>query len=448
MMTVLEGAATHTMEHSELDGRYQICGFLGDGGFGVVYRAKQISTGQTVALKLLRNVAVENRSEATAGFLRELELCAGLYHPNIVRLIDSGSLPKDCWYGVFEFVPGETLAQLLHRQSCLIPSAAADIMGQVLDGLACAHKGGVVHRDLKPANIMVGQTGARLNAKILDFGIGTYSSTAHREQFLSCDRVSKIVGTPSYMSPEQVGQGSMTPASDLYSWGLVMLECLSGHPVVRGSSVAEVLYHHLGPAEVALPEYLADHPLGALLRSVLRKKAEMRLGDAVQALAQLETVDMADLDARWRDCVPREGMSDGDGEASVSELASHGLRTGPVGDPSCTANLRTATELQDPTPAPSEGLLVELEQHRERNVRQKARLEIMRELSRLVRGYDGRALDEPLAALTEKAAYLMVVSRASVWVLAGDELRCLKLYDSERNVHEDGARLTASQFPA
>src|SRR5215470_887084 len=133
-------------------GGYEILCELGEGSFGRVYKARQLSTSQEVAIKILR-LHPEDRGED-------------------VRVIDSGESPNGILYTVFEFVPGSTLKALLAAEGKLGMRESVHLMGQVLDALSCAHARGVVHRDLKPENIMVTQTGVRRNALVLDFGLG------------------------------------------------------------------------------------------------------------------------------------------------------------------------------------------------------------------------------------------------------------------------------------
>ena len=161
---------------ASFEGRYEILAKLGEGGFGAVHKARQLTTGQMVALKIMR--LPEQGGAARAGtrvarFLREAQLSAQLHHPNIVQVVDSGQTADGSLYTVFAFVPGDNLAEVIAREGALAPHEARHLMLQVLDALACAHAAGVIHRDLKPSNIMVVESGARRNALVLDFGIGT-----------------------------------------------------------------------------------------------------------------------------------------------------------------------------------------------------------------------------------------------------------------------------------
>ncbi|HEY0095687.1 MAG TPA: protein kinase, partial [Archangium sp.] len=258
--------------------RYEVLDALGEGGFSTVYKAKQLATGQHVAIKVLRlpeGDSTAARDKRVARFQREMQLCAQMHHPNIVRLIDSGQAGTDV-YSVFAFVPGRNLAQVLSEDGGLDPVEAGRLMAQVLDALACAHAQGVVHRDLKPANLMVVSTGARRNVLVLDFGIGTLDEAGGRGEQHRLTLTSESLGTPSYSAPEQLRGLPPTPRSDLYSWGLVFIECLTGQRVIEGATLAEVMFKQLSAEPIAIPPMLAGHPLGRLLQTATAKDPAQR----------------------------------------------------------------------------------------------------------------------------------------------------------------------------
>jgi serine/threonine protein kinase len=218
---------------SIFEDRYEILGEAGSGRFGRVYRARQLSTGQSVAIKLLcpREGADEASSREVERFRRETRICAALSHPNLVQLIDSGETKERQLYAVFAYIPGETLAQALARDGALGVRESVWLMAEVLDALACAHAKGVVHRDLKPSNLMLSGTGARRNALVLDFGVGGLAEDRRRTEWQTLTQAREFLGTPMYAAPEQLFGEAATPRSDLYAWGLVFLECLTGrHP--------------------------------------------------------------------------------------------------------------------------------------------------------------------------------------------------------------------------
>ncbi len=180
--------------------RYEIQGELGSGSFSRVYRARQLSTGQSVAIKLL---SPREGSESSTGneaerFRRETQICAALSHINIVRLMDSGETTEGQLYAVFEHVPGETLAKTLENEGSLSVPESVRLMTQVLEALAAAHAQGIVHRDLKPANLMLSAAGVRRSALVLDFGLGGLAEDRRRKEWQTLTQTREFLGTPLY----------------------------------------------------------------------------------------------------------------------------------------------------------------------------------------------------------------------------------------------------------
>ncbi len=275
---------------------YEPLELLGQGTYGAVFRATQTRTGQVVAIKVQRlsaDLSLEQRAARVARFERETRLCATLNHPNIVRIIDTGRA-DDGLYMVFELVPGETLTELLARRRALPPAEAVELLGQVLEALETAHGQGIVHRDLKPENIMVVTGGGLPYVKVLDFGIGAYVTDAGAG-LPTLTRSHEFVGTPSYSAPEQLRGEPATPRSDIYAWGLVLLECLTGRRLMDGATVAQVFYKQLSPEEVPLPASVVMHPLGALLRRALAKQSRERASSAGRLARELRELRVSDL---------------------------------------------------------------------------------------------------------------------------------------------------------
>jgi TOMM system kinase/cyclase fusion protein len=289
--------------------RYEILSLIGEGGFGQVYRARHRATNQEVAIKLLKAVHLED-PHYVARFQRELQLCAKLYHPHIVRLIDSGVMAENQLYSVFEYVPGKTLADVV-AQGPMDTEEAVHLMMQVLDALGAAHKLGIIHRDLKPQNIMVTTTGVRRNALVLDFGLGTLPQEARKADMAPLTRSREVLGTPAYCAPEQLRSEQVTERTDLYAWGLTFLECLTGQRVMTGATLQEVLYKQLKPDPIPLPEWLERHRLGSLLRKATQKDPESRNVTAQGLLLELE----ACVREGWSGAAPRlaPGMAAGQG---------------------------------------------------------------------------------------------------------------------------------------
>ncbi len=260
-----------------LEGRYEVLSEIGAGSFGRVYKGRQRSTGQDVAIKILRLWESDSPDQVrvqTERFRREMELCAALSHPNVVRLVDAGECDDGRFYVVFHYVPGRTLQETLADEGSLTPREALHLMTQVLDAITCAHEQGIVHRDLKPANIMLARTGMRRNAFVLDFGLGGFTHVDVDEGRLTGHR--EMIGTPAYAAPEQIRGEAPNPASDLYSWGLIFIECLTGRAAVEGSTIGHIVMKQLSSEPVAIPSWLPDRRLRRLLKAVTTKDVARR----------------------------------------------------------------------------------------------------------------------------------------------------------------------------
>jgi TOMM system kinase/cyclase fusion protein len=279
-----------------LSEKYEIIEGLGQGSFGVVFKAVQKSTGQAVAIKACSKSSFAlsgHEAHRIARFEREARLCAALNHPHIVRLVDKGQ-SADHLYLVFEFVPGETLTQLLARRGALPPLEAIAIGGQILEALDSAHGLGIVHRDLKPDNIMVTGSGPRMRAKVLDFGVGAFLAGG-LDGAPDLTQAHEILGTPSYAAPEQLRGEPATPRSDIYAWALVLLECLTGKRVMDGATMAQVFHRQLSPVAIAVPAPFAGHPLGDVLRRALAKSVRERAQHAGLLWEELRRVRVSEL---------------------------------------------------------------------------------------------------------------------------------------------------------
>jgi tetratricopeptide (TPR) repeat protein len=251
--------------------RYALGPEIGAGGMGAVYRAEDLKHGRPVAIKVLR--PDWTRSVAGTRFLREIEISARLAHPNIVPVFDSGRV-EDTLYYVMPLVEGESLRSLLDREGPLPPERAADLAREVADGLAYAHEHGVIHRDIKPSNIVL----SGKHALIVDFGIARALEVAAPK---TLTRSGDMIGTPVYMSPEQLLDGQVDGRSDIYALGCVLVEMLTGHPPLAGKTPSAIMASHVrgavDPAELAkdLPE-----PLGSVVRCALEREPDDRFASA------------------------------------------------------------------------------------------------------------------------------------------------------------------------
>ncbi|GAB4250055.1 MAG: Stk1 family PASTA domain-containing Ser/Thr kinase [Thermoleophilia bacterium] len=238
--------------------RYVLGPVLGRGGTCSVYRAWDTRLQRYVAIKRLEPPLTED-PHIRARFDREGRAIARLSHPNLVTLIDRGSLLSE-EYMVFEYVEGRSLKELIARTGPLEPRDAGQIAGQIAEGLSHAHLAGIVHRDVKPQNILLDAEG---RAKLTDFGIATGADLTQVTQ------PGAIVGSGRYMSPEQVQGRPVDPRSDLYSLGIVLYEMLAGEPPFTGTSIADIGRQHVRARPRPLHERRADLA-GGLERVVMR----------------------------------------------------------------------------------------------------------------------------------------------------------------------------------
>jgi eukaryotic-like serine/threonine-protein kinase len=221
----MPGVNSNDLIGSLIAEKYLIESFLGEGGMGVVYAGKHITTERPIAVKLLhRNIA--GNHAARKRFLQEARAAARFNHPNVVEVLDVGEDESGTAYLILEYLKGESLADLLEKREKLEPEEALRILLPIMDALVVAHEQGIIHRDLKPANIFLhrNDTGATI-PKLLDFGIAKVVQEAGGVGTAT----GEYMGTFPYMSPEQISESkNVTPAADVWSMGVVLYECLSG----------------------------------------------------------------------------------------------------------------------------------------------------------------------------------------------------------------------------
>jgi serine/threonine-protein kinase len=241
--TALRRMAFDARREAEQLGAYTLKKKLGEGGMGEVWLAEHRLLKRPCAVKFIR---AELAAEAitAARFEREVRAMTALTHFNTVRIFDYGSSDDGSFYYVMEYLDGPTLDRLVKERGPLAPERAVYLLRQLCGALAEAHGAGMVHRDLKPGNILVAALGGQKDvAKLLDFGLVQDHSATENDDRIT--RAGTVLGTPSYMCPEQAGGEKVDPRGDVYSLGAVAFFMLTGRPPFEGSSVGKLLAAHL-----------------------------------------------------------------------------------------------------------------------------------------------------------------------------------------------------------
>jgi serine/threonine protein kinase/Tol biopolymer transport system component len=288
-------------------GPYEITSPLGEGGMGVVYRAHDTKLGRDVAIKALPD-AFANDSDRLQRFQREAQVLASLNHPNIAHIYGLEESDKASCI-VMELVEGETLQERLRRGAIPVDEALG-IAKQIAEALEAAHEKGIIHRDLKPANIKVSSDG---KVKVLDFGLAKafqeqrVTTLSNSPTLLNASMPGVILGTAAYMSPEQARGRDVDRTGDVWAFGCVLYEMLTGRPAFEGEDVTEIL-GRIVTTEPDWSRLLAGtpSPIQRLLKRSLRKDPRQRLGDLRDARLEIEeALTVPVLETAPTDALPR-----------------------------------------------------------------------------------------------------------------------------------------------
>jgi len=257
----------------DIGGRYTIERVIGKGGMGMVYLAHDLELGERIAIKTLLPELLTSDITAIERFRNEIRLARRIAHRNIVRTHDFGKA-GDVFFVTMEYVEGTTLRTVLDRRGHLGAPAMLAIAKQLAQALMSAHEEGIIHRDIKPQNVLLDSEGT---LKVMDFGV---ARLAQRSNTLT--QVGMVIGTPTYMSPEQLLDEDVDARSDLYSVGVLLYECLTGKPPYEGKSpislIAKILHAEAQPPDALNP----DVPPGvaAMIMQLLAKDADNRIQSA------------------------------------------------------------------------------------------------------------------------------------------------------------------------
>ncbi len=223
------------------DDRFELNSILGSGGLGTVFHATQLDTGRAVALKILHPCDDDDDSETQARFLREGRSLSGLQHDNIVTVYRMGVSESGLRYIAMELLSGTTLRSILNQELKLSVETSCSILAQCADALEAVHNLGLVHRDIKPENIMLIKDPDENRVKVIDFGFARKIVVSETQKLTA---TGVLVGTSSYMSPEQASGLAVDKRSDVYSVGVCLFEMISGSPPFTADNPVGVLYKH------------------------------------------------------------------------------------------------------------------------------------------------------------------------------------------------------------
>jgi len=263
-------------------GRYQVIEELGKGGMGKVYKVLDTKIKEKIALKLIRAEVASNK-ECIERFSNELKLARKIGHRNVCRMFDLGE-DKGTYFITMEYVPGQNLKGLIRQSKQLAIGTAITIAKQICQGLAEAHRLGIIHRDLKPSNIFIDNEG---NVRIMDFGIAC-SLQAKR---ITGDGI--MIGTPEYMSPEQVEGKDVDPKSDIYSLGIILYEMVTGRVPFEGDTPFTIGMKHKGETARNPKEFNAQIPddFSRMIMKCLEKDRAKRYQIADDVLSELTKIE-------------------------------------------------------------------------------------------------------------------------------------------------------------
>ncbi|MEO5860588.1 MAG: bifunctional serine/threonine-protein kinase/formylglycine-generating enzyme family protein [Pyrinomonadaceae bacterium] len=274
-----------------LEGKYQLESRLGQGGMGVVYKARHAYLKTQLAIKIILPDLVGNDPQLVTRFRQEALAAAAIRHQNVVAVTDYGVISGQIPFLVMEYVEGESLHDMLAREKRLDPEKAFDVMSAICHGVGAAHHQGIVHRDLKPLNIMISSDRPSMSqaVKILDFGLAKIKSGELLGSFIQA-QTTGLMGSPFYMAPEQWADDEPDARSDIYSLGVMLYQMLSGDVPFKGSSIPAIMKKHISDPAPSFAEVgiQLSPALEAAVMHTLAKEKDKRTATVEQMIAEMK----------------------------------------------------------------------------------------------------------------------------------------------------------------
>lgn len=404
----VSSGVTESLLGRVLDGRYRVQSHIADGGMASVYLALDTRLDRDVALKVLRSDLAQDDAFVSR-FRREARSAARLSHPNVVAVFDQGE-DDGLMFLAMEYVPGQTLREVMRAEGPLTPRAALDILAPVLQALGAAHRAGIIHRDVKPENVILREDDGTV--KVADFGLARAVS-AHTVT----SQTGVLLGTVAYLSPEQVERGIADARSDVYAAGLILFEMLTGTKAFTGDTPIHIAYQHVHGSIPAPSSRVPSVPqeLDALVALATARDPDQRPSDAADFLSQVRAsrsmLTPAELDRRPEGPATLAGGASTVAVERTSALpvdAGHGESTEQVTEGAAAARRRVPPVALpiDHTPTAPPGA--------ELAARRGDALE-----GRVVGGGEGPLRSRPWRWIGLALAVLLVVGASAWWFLAG-----------------------------
>lgn len=308
--------APHAPEGQVIEGRYRVVSRIADGGMATVYQAVDERLGRTVAIKIMHTQLAQgpHRDQFVERFHREARSAAAIANPHIVQVYDTGEF-DGLDYLVMEYVHGVNLRYEMNQQGTFSVRETLRIIGETLDGLASAHRAGVVHRDIKPENILLNDRG---HVQITDFGLAKTVSQA------TLSSTGILLGTAAYLAPEMIEENQATPQGDLYSVGIMAWEMLAGKVPFTSDNPVTLVFKHVHedvPSIVTICEGINAN-VAAFIAHLTARAVEARPADASAALAELQRLQSMLAVSDWQYQLPAANVNVSANTAQAEDAAA------------------------------------------------------------------------------------------------------------------------------